>query len=181
VRPPGAWYEPAARPQVLSSTEDLAAALEHQPGRPGLGDPGAGDAAGLELAERLGVLLRADDDVAAAVLVDGEALLDQPGAQRDVLGAAGLRAGELLAAQLLRVGDVARDDERRAAEVAPATIRSASPWLLTKPLIAGLGPEVGGVQAAGEQRLDGGRPGVEHLGLERGAAELAAKVPAPTP
>ena len=82
----------ACRPQVALVDEHRAAALLDQPGRPRLGHPGAVDVAGHERSSVVGVLLREDRDVAAALGVGLEALLLQPGPQRDVLGVAELTA-----------------------------------------------------------------------------------------
>ena len=51
--------ELAVGPQVGLVDEHVAAALEHEAGRPRLGHPGAVDRAGLEGGERVGVVLRA--------------------------------------------------------------------------------------------------------------------------
>ena len=125
--------ELALRPQVGLVDEDLAAALLDQAGGPRLGHPGAVDVAGLEGGEGVGVVLRLDGHVAAAGGVGVEALLLQPGAQRDVLGVAELRAWRrvlpLRSAALLMSGLTTRTAPP---EVAPETMRMASPFGLRR-------------------------------------------------
>ena len=88
--------------RVCSSTSVCAPPSMHQPGRPRLGQPAAGDPALLVLLERRRVVLADDGDVTGAGAVLLESLPDEPGAQRDVLGVAGLRVGQRLALELRR-------------------------------------------------------------------------------
>ncbi len=105
-------HELAVGPQVALVDQHLAAAFLDQSGGPRLRHPGPDDVAGLERVERLGVVLRHDRDVAAAVLVGLEALFLQPRAQGDVLGVAELGRGDLLALEVGRALDVRLDDRR---------------------------------------------------------------------
>ena len=99
---------------VASSTRTLAPALTYSRD-PGLGHPRAVDAAGGVGGEALGVGLRLDRDVAAALGGRRQALLLEPVAQCDVLGVAELRRGDGLALEAGRVGDLGPHDERGAA------------------------------------------------------------------
>ena len=89
----------ATGPQRLLVDEDLAAAFLDETRRPRLRHPGAVDLAALEGIERLGVVLGKDGDVATTLLGRAEAVVRQPGPERDVLGVAELRRRHLLAAQ----------------------------------------------------------------------------------
>ena len=71
--------ELAVRPQVGFVDEHVAAALLHQAGGPGLGDPTAVDGAVLEGGQRVGVVQVDDGDVTATGIVEGVALFGQPG------------------------------------------------------------------------------------------------------
>nr|BFE68007.1 hypothetical protein GCM10020092_013080 [Actinoplanes digitatis] len=107
--------ELTVRPQGLLVDEQLALGLDDHPAQVGLRDPGAVDRALRERLERRRVVLRQDGDVAAALLVGVEAVRLQPGAQRDVLGVAELRGGDLLALEVGRGVDALLDDQAGAA------------------------------------------------------------------
>jgi hypothetical protein len=130
----------APGPQGLLVDQDLAAAVQLQAGRPRLGDPGAVDLAGPERLQALGVVLRLDPDVAAALGGGGQALAGKPGPQGDVLGVAELRVDRV--APRRSAAEPIPGLTTRAAPplVAPETIRIASPPDLVKALMAGLGP-----------------------------------------
>jgi hypothetical protein len=132
--------EAAVGPQVGLVDEDLAAALEDEARRPRLGHPGAVDVAGLEQRQALGVLLRHDRHVAGAALVDLEALLREEVAKGDVcvLPVCGVAMRLPRSCSTLVISGFTTS--AAPPEVAPATMRSASPLLLTKALMAGLGP-----------------------------------------
>ena len=162
----------AARPQVLLVDEHLAAGLEHQARRPRLGQPGAVDVAGLEGGERHRVLLRDDGDVAGAVRGRprspprrGSGAARCPACRRSAAWRSACPRGPQ------RSRCPACTTSEAPPLVAPATMRTASPWLFTKALIGRVRTDVGRVERAGEQRLDGGRAGVELLRRELGVAE----------
>ena len=90
--------ELAVRPKVALIDQHAAAALDHEPAGPGLGQPCAIDLALLESVERHRVVLRQHCHIAAAERVGPESLALQVPAQRHVLGPAELRVGDLLAA-----------------------------------------------------------------------------------
>ena len=107
--------EVAARPQVALVHQDPAPTLDHQARGPWLGHPGAVELARAEGLQRLGIVLRHNGDITAAVDVGVEALRGQPGAKRHVLGTAELRIGQPLAAKPGRRGDRRLDHQQRAA------------------------------------------------------------------
>ena len=118
-------HEVALGPDVGLVDEHVAAALEHEAGRPRLGHPGAVEGAGLEGGERVGVVLRRDVHVAATAGVGRVALFEQPGPQRDVLGVAERRAGERDAGE---VGRRRRCPRGRRATRRPTWCRRRSGW-----------------------------------------------------
>ena len=78
-------HELSVGPQLGFVEEHVAAALEHQSGRPWFGHPRAVEIARLQGGQGVGVVLRPDRDVAAAGGVGLVSLLGQPRPQRDVL------------------------------------------------------------------------------------------------
>ena len=169
-------------PQVALVDQDHPAALQDEAGGPGLGHPGAVDVTGAEGIQRVGVRLGADRDVAAPGRVGGQALGDEPGAQRHVLGVAQLRCGDGGAGQILRSGDPGADDQEGAAGGGAGDDADGLAVGLGVAVDRGVGADEGHVEALGEHRLDHVGPGVEVLDLQvdvlaQGVGEEALGVP----
>ena len=98
----------------------------------------------------VGVMVTSPPPVGARL----QALRGQPGPQRDVLGVAELRGGQHRAVEVGGLVDPGPTTRAAPPLVAPATMRSDWPPLSTKQLMAGFGPDVGGVDRPGVERLD---------------------------
>ena len=107
--------ELALGPQRGLIDQNLPAALIDETGSPWLGDPRSRDATAPERFKRLCVLLGDDRGVATAFGVGVDAVVLEPVAQCNILGAAKLWRGDLLALEVGSVGDAWLHDEEGAA------------------------------------------------------------------
>ena len=159
-------HELALRPQRLLVDEHLPAALLHQAGGPRLGHPRALQLVLLEGVERGRVVLRLDGHVSAARRVGLDAVRLEPRAQGHVLGVTELRRGDGLTLQVGGRVDVGLHHQRGAPRSGAGDDPEGLALRLGVAVDGGVRADVGGVDGAGEQRLDGGRPGVVRRRLQ---------------
>lgn len=146
--------ELAVRPEVGLVDKHLCTRLDHQARRPRFGEPRAVKLAALEQCQGACVVGWRDLHISLAGHRDRRALICEPGAQRDILGVAQLRRGQLCPAQVAGAVEPLAHDQCRTARGRAGDDDQRPSLGLHKAADGRGGADVCGIHCASRQRLD---------------------------